>query len=149
MTRVSKLSLQCLSNHTNPSFSTLFTLESVPSFTSADKNWGAPWRRSTTIFKKRHSPRTSFNLKTDLDTVLYQTSFQGYRQFISVYITSHNSPQTLKIWLGFQSFPFNLCQITLTRSTEPLLASLGNPKKAALDCRKNKKFLCLTCLTDS
>ena len=104
-------------------FSTLLTLESVPDilrpvnsiissrFYCADKNQGACLRRSITIFQKLHSPRTAFNSKTELDTILDKTYFKGYWQFISVYSHSCNSLQTLKIWPDFQSFPFNFFQI--------------------------------------
>ena len=87
-----------------------------------------------------------WNEETDLDTVLDKTSFKGYQQFISVYNLSCNSTHTLKTWPGFKIFPFNLCQITPTRSTYPLLASSGNPTKVALGCCETHNVLCLTCL---
>ena len=142
-------------------FSTLLTLESVldlfqpvkyrisSSFLLCCQKLKRFLKEVNTIFKKRHIPRTVFNSKKDLDTVLYKNSFQGYRQFISVYSLSHNSPNTLKRWPGFQIFPSNFYQITPTQSTEPILAPLGNPTKGALGLRKTQNILSLTCLTDS
>ena len=46
----------------------------------------------------------SFNFKTEFDTVLDKTLFQGYQQLRSVHSLSLNSPQTLNRWPGFQSF---------------------------------------------
>ena len=37
-----------------------------------------------------------------------------YWRFVSVYSLSHNIPYTLKRKPGFQSFPFNFCQIAPT-----------------------------------
>ena len=53
----------------------------------------------------------TFNSKTEFDNVLDKNSFQGYQKLKLVYSLSHNSPQTLKRWPGFQSFPFNFFKI--------------------------------------
>ena len=83
----------------------------------------------------------SFNSKTGLDTILDKTLFQGYWNFISVYSLSHNITQTLKRNPGFQIFLFNLCEITPTQTTYPILASLGNFNEGDARLPRNSEHL--------
>ena len=88
-----------------------------------------------TIFQKRHSPRTSFNSETGLDTVLDKTSFQGYRQFKLVYSLAHNIPRPLKESRSFKAF------------SSTFFSNHANPNRLAtlgLLRQSNKGGACLT-----
>ena len=75
-------------------FSALWTPESVQASNNAAKNYSASWRRSPTIYPKRHISRTSFHSNTGWVPYQREVSHKSTGHFLSIYSLSHNNPLT-------------------------------------------------------